>query len=168
MELSQGETVTFTVADTEYFSYKIGSDALEQLYLLVQLSRKHHIELSIHERVFPDEDNNLFLVGDVAKRAIKPLFANPYMHELLCDANPFQYDREKDRIEYKDQFAWLTSEFMDPCTRDFFDGDRVEKFLCWDDELSSNHANLTKATGIYPKEDRLNVVVDAEIWKDKH
>jgi hypothetical protein len=48
-----------------------------------------------------------------------------------------------------------------------FDGDRVERYFCWDEELRKTLGNVSKTSNIYPKEDRLDMVIDAEIWKDR-
>jgi len=99
----------------------------------------------IHEKFYPDEEDHLWVVGDLPENVIKTIFKKIYLRELFCEANPFQYVRALDTLQYYDQFNWLTPELIEPEYSEFFDGDRVERYMCWNDELSKKFPYTTKA-----------------------
>ena len=62
---------------------------------------------------------------------MESMFKKIYMRELYTDANPFQYIQALDTVQYYDQFTWLSQEYFDPSTAEFFDGDRILKHTCY-------------------------------------
>jgi len=154
------------VEDIAYFKYQINSAAdFEQLFLLIQLSQKKHLEIFIHEKIYPDEEDHLWVVGDLPEHVIKMIFKKIYLRELFCEANPFQYIRELDTLQYYDNFNMLSKEFVDPLSAEHFDGDKVERFMCWTDELAEKYPYTTKPIDKSSKEDRIDLLIEAEIWK---
>ena len=94
------------------------------------------MEIFIHENIYPDEENHLWIVGDLPEHVIKTIFKKIYLRELFCEANPFQYIRALDTLQYYDNLNMLSEEFIHPDSIEFFDGDKVERFMCWTDELA--------------------------------
>ena len=76
------------------------------------------------------------MVGDLPERIIKRIFKKIYLRELFCDANPFQYVQALDTLQYYDNFNWLTEDFLSPETDNQFDGERIERLLCWSEQLA--------------------------------
>jgi len=52
--------------------------------------------------MYPDEEDHLWVLGDVPDSIIKTMFKKIYLRELFTDANPFQYVRALDFIQYYD------------------------------------------------------------------
>lgn len=119
----------------------------------------------IHENIYPDEENHLWIVGDLPEHVIKTIFKKIYLRELFCEANPFQYIRALDTLQYYDNLNMLSEEFIHPDSMEFFDGDKVERFMCWTDELAQKYPYTTKPKDMSAREDRLDLVIEAEIWK---
>jgi hypothetical protein len=71
----------------------------------------------VHERIYPDEEDHLWVVGNLPDDIVRTIFKKIYMRELFTDANPFQYVQVLDTLQYYDNFNWLTSDFIDPNTQ---------------------------------------------------
>jgi hypothetical protein len=119
----------------------------------------------VHERIYPDEEDHLWVVGNLPDDIVRTIFKKIYMRELFTDANPFQYVQVLDTLQYYDNFNWLTSDFIDPNTQNCFDGDRVEKMICWSKEMTEKYPYLMKVSQGNVIDDRIDLVIDAEIWK---
>ena len=121
----------------------------------------------IHEKGFPDEGSHLWVLGDVIECLVGAIFKKIDFREgeLFTDANPFQYVRALDTVHYFEQFDWLSKDYFDPINIDFLDGDRLEKFLCWNEDLASQFKKSTKPSPSNVVEDRLDVVIHADMWK---
>lgn len=119
----------------------------------------------IHEKIYPDEEDYLWVVGDLPEHIIKNIFKKIYLRELFCEANPFQYIHALDTLQYYDNFNMLSKEFVDPLSAEHFDGDKVERFLCWNNELAERYPYTTKPIDKSSQEDRIDLLIEAEIWK---
>jgi hypothetical protein len=67
-------------------------------------------------------------------------------------------------VQYFDNFDWISRDFTDPEVQNLFDGDRVARLLCWTKELAQKYPYTTKQHG-NPENDRIDMLIDAEIWK---
>lgn len=76
------------------------------------MSQKSNVELFVHERIFPDDEDYLWTAGNLPETMLKAIFKKIYMREIFTDANPFHFIRDLDTLQYFDNFNWLTNEFV--------------------------------------------------------
>ena len=81
-----------TVTDSVFFKYTIQDTSdLENLLLLLNVSKKKDLQIFIHKTSYPSELRNEYdyALGDVPEHVLKAMSLNYYMKEMYHDASPF-------------------------------------------------------------------------------
>mmetsp|Transcript_36906 Transcript_36906/g.48500 ORF Transcript_36906/g.48500 Transcript_36906/m.48500 type:complete len:224 (+) Transcript_36906:560-1231(+) len=157
-----------TVADSIFFKYTIEDKSdLENLLLLLNISKKKDLEIYVHSQAYPTSEFNEhgYALGDVPEFVIRSIFKNYYMREMYHDANPFQYVRALDQVLYYPHFRNINPDCFVPENREKLDSHRMAKFTTWSPERGPDLAFVTPYNLAGEPEDRMDLCINAAMWQ---
>lgn len=144
------------------FKYEIQDKTdLENLLILVNLSKKKHLEVYIGKNNYANSniEEHLLAVGNIPRQIIELSQQRVSMLELLQDLTPFKYEAAEDKVKYLGSFRHLNPDLFKTEHQDKLDSERVAKYTTWRPNSEEQPSYITPFREEKESEDRLDLVI---------
>ena len=160
-----------TVRDSLFFKYGIKDKSdFENALLLLNLSKKEHLEVYIGKNSYPSAslDEHLIAVGSVPDHVLKVSQQRCCMLELLQDLTPFKFEAGEDKVKYLGSFRHLNPDLFKPEHQDKLDSTRVARYTTWTPERGSELSQMTPFRQEGELRDSIDLVLSAAAWSERN